>query len=90
MKRGEHSAAPRPIHLKQFLTFRARSSDGRITPEADIRLRRNIGRFGPILLQKSVLEGAFSGRGLVGLSRSDGFAPTPSRSGDADALEPLR
>jgi hypothetical protein len=42
---------------------------------------------GPILLQKSVLQGAFGAEGIFELSRGDGFAPAPCRSGGADALD---
>jgi hypothetical protein len=39
---------------------------GRYGPKADIRSRRKIGRFGPILLQKSVLQVVCGVLGFLG------------------------
>ena len=47
------AAGPAPNPSRAVWTFRARSDDGRL----DIRLQRNNGRYGPILLQKSKVAG---------------------------------
>ena len=57
---------PRLIHLKQFRRFGRGPAPVAIRPTTDIRLQRNIGRDGPILLQKSVVQVVCGVPGFLG------------------------